>query len=176
MHFLTHIILFLEHQNICRLGFSGSAVVKNLSCNARGTSSIPSPGRPHIFWVSQACVPHLLEPARPGLCTLGPAPWGLHPGLCTLGPAPWGLCPGLCILGPVPWGLCPGLCTLGPVPWPCALGNLLCRTSVLPAVECSSRNTRGIWGGTTHPGRRLAQSCRAFSLLAPACRNTSCWD
>ena len=62
------------------------------------------------------------------------------------------------------------------MPWPCALGNLLCRTSVLPAVECSSRNTRGIWGGTTHPGRRLAQSCRAFSLLAPACRNTSCWD
>ena len=62
------------------------------------------------------------------------------------------------------------------MPWPCALGNPLCRTSVSPAIECSSHNTRGIWGGTTHPGRRLAQSCRAFSLLAPACRNTSCWD
>ena len=34
----------------CRLGFSGSAVVKNLPCNARDTSSIPSPGRPHILW------------------------------------------------------------------------------------------------------------------------------
>ena len=42
-------------------GFLGGSVVKNLPASAEDLSLIPDPGRFHMPWGNQACVPQLLH-------------------------------------------------------------------------------------------------------------------